>query len=97
MKVKEAIEKINSARCYSIGEAEDLLEGEYELVAENLDISKHRWYETSISVYKLEDGYIGIWGLSDIRSEIGMSDDFDILCNAEEYVEIPIISYGPKQ
>ena len=96
MTVKEDIDKINSEKCYSIWDAEDFLEGDYQLVASNLEIEHHRWYETSVNVYKLDDGYIGIWGLSHIYSEIGMAIDFEIQCEVDEYEEVQIISYKPK-
>lgn len=96
MTVKEAIDKINSEKCYSIWDAEDYLEGDYKLVASDLEIDRHRWYETSVSVYKLDDGYIGICGLSRIYSELSAAKDFDIQCVADEYEEAQIISYKPK-
>lgn len=76
--------------------AEDYLEGDYKLVASDLEMDRHRRYETSVSVYKLDDGYIGIWGLSNVYPELGMAEDFDILCEAAEYEEVQIISYKPK-
>lgn len=96
MKVKEAIGKINSEQCYSIWDAENLLEGNYILVARDLEIARHRWHETSVNVYKLDDGYIGIWGLSNIYSEMDRAEDFRIPCEADEYEEVTSISYKPK-
>lgn len=96
MTVKEAIKKISFNQCYSIWDAEEYLEGDYKLVARDLEIARHRWHETSVNVYKLDDGYIGIWGLSKIYSELGTADDFKIQCEVDEYEEVQIISYQPK-
>lgn len=96
MTVKEAIKKINSEKCYSIWDAEECLEGDYKLVDRDLEPERHRWHETSVNVYKLDDGYIGIWGLSNIYSELSTAEDFEIQCEADEYEEVQIISYQPK-
>lgn len=58
MTVKEAIDKINSEECYSIWDAGEYLEGGYKLVARDLEIARHRWHETSVNVYKLDNGYV---------------------------------------
>lgn len=97
MKVKELIEKINSAdECYSIFDAEDMIEGDYKRIQKDLDIDRHRWCEISTSVYKLEDGLVGIRGASCLYSEMMTFSDANVHCTAEEYEEITVISYRPK-
>lgn len=45
-------------------------------VADNLDISRHRWYNTSITVVQLDSGdYIGVRHVSDLHSEEMMVED----------------------
>lgn len=88
MKVQELIDRVNSAtNCYSIYNAEDLIGDEIECVASNLDIHEHRWFTISTSVYKLEDGYVGITGISSLKSELMGYSDCDFPCIAEEYKE----------
>ena len=70
MKVKELIDYINSNEFYSLWDMEDSFD--YNLkelpkkVIENLEIDRHRWYEVSTTVYKLEDGFVGVRGVSNI-------------------------------
>ena len=98
MKVQELINLINNENCcYSIFDAEEFVEGEFNCVAKNLNIDEHRWYTISTRVYKLEDGYVGITGVSSLRSEGMCYSDCDTHCKAEEYEEVQITSYKPKE
>lgn len=98
MKVQELIDKVNSAtNCYSIYDAEDFIEGEINEVAKNFNIDEYRWFTISTSVYKLEDGYVGITGISSLRSELMTYSDCDFPCIAEEYEEFTTTSYRLKK
>ena len=98
MKVQELIDKINSAtNYYSIYDPEDIIGDEIECVASNLEINEHRWFTISTSVYKLEDGYVGITGVSSLKSEIMDCSDCNFPCIAEEYEEFTTISYRRKK
>lgn len=98
VKVQELIDKINSAtNCYSIYDAEGLISDKVECVASNLDINEYRWFTISTSVYKLEDGYVGITGISSLKSELMGYSDCDFPCIAEEYEEFTTISYRLKK
>lgn len=98
MKVQELIDKVNSAtNCYSIHDAEDFIEGEINEVAKNFNIDEYRWFTISTSVYKLEDGYVGITGISSLRSELMTYSDCDFPCIAEEYEEFTTTSYRLKK
>ena len=46
-----------------------------EIVAEGLDVDKHRWYETSTVVYKLNEQYFGITYVTDTFSENSSIED----------------------
>lgn len=98
MKVQELINLVNdnNDKLFSIYDAEDYYV-EDRCVAKNLNIDKHRWYTISTSVYKLEDGYVGITGVSSLNSEEMNYADCDVLCQAEEYEEVQITSYKPKE
>jgi hypothetical protein len=96
MKLKEAIERINnSEELYYIDDAESVIDYETQL-ASNIDINRHRWYETSTSYFQLEDGILGIEGLSNVYSEYMLASDCDVNCYAFEGEEIKTVSYKPK-
>ena len=90
MKVKELIDHINSNDFYSLWDMEySLFNNDKDLpqrVAENLEIEEYRWYEISTSVYKLEDGFVGVKGVSFKYPEI--LDDYIPKCSASEYQEV---------
>jgi hypothetical protein len=98
MKVQDLIELINNnVELYHNADAEDLLyKHNVKKIAYNLGIDRHRWYETSIDVYKCEDGYVGITGISKIYFERMSSIDCGVHCYAEEYEPVQITSYKPK-
>ena len=97
MKVQEAIEKINGEGFYSVFEAEEVLDRDAKLVKSNLGIDEYRWYTISTKVYQLEDGYIGITGITSLKSEAMMFSDCDVITQAEEYEEFTTISYRRKK
>lgn len=97
MKVQEAIEKINGVGFYSVFEAEGVLDRDAKLVKSNLGIDEYRWYTISTKVYQLEDGYIGITGVTSLKSEAMMFSDCDVITQAEEYEEFTTISYRRKK
>lgn len=94
MKVKEAIEIINNApRCYSLRDAEELIK-ECEFI-ERIKYDSHRWYIMATDIYRVEDGYVGIRGVSELKSEMMNFSDCDIHCTAKEYKAVNTISYIP--
>lgn len=97
MKLVEAIKLINDPEedLYCIGDAEDLIDYEKEL-ASDIDIDRHRWYETSTSYYQLEDGILGISGLSNIYSESTSASDCCVRCHAFKGEEYTAICYRPQ-
>ena len=100
MKVKELIDHINSNDFYSLWDMEDSLfckdKDLPKRVAENFEKEEYRWYEISTSVYKLEDGFVGIRGVSNIYSEYMEAEDCGFRCTASEYIEIPSVTYKKK-
>lgn len=99
MKVKEAIEKIKKSELSSIWDAEEIIfeDKNTKEVASDLNIDERRWYINSTSVYKLEDGYIGIHGPSSLKSEaMGYVDCMEEV-TVQEYEEFTTISYRPKK
>lgn len=45
------------------------------IVADELDINRHRWYETCVRVYQIGDRFLGINYLSNSYSEHQMVED----------------------
>lgn len=96
MKVEEAIKIINESEeaVYSIYEAEQLIKYERFLTENNIE--RHRWYETSDSFYQMEDGILGISGLSHLYSENTDASNCDEICHAFEAEEYTTIDYRAK-
>ena len=98
MKVKELIDYVNSNEFYSLWDMEDSLFYTYkdlpQIVAEFLEKEEYRWYDVSVSVYKLEDGFVGVRGISFKYPDI--LDDYIPKCSASEYQEIPSVTYKRK-
>ena len=97
MKVK-VIDLINNEdELYHNADAEDLLyKHGVKKIAHDLDIDRHDWYEIATDIYKCEDGYVGVTGLSNIYSSRMCSSDCNVLCYAEEYEEVKMITYMKK-
>ena len=100
MKVQELINYVNSNIFYSIDEFEDsLIDRQLELktISEDIETDRHRWYEVSTTIYKVEDGYVGVRGVTHLYSEDMTYSDCAYLCKASEYEEVQTISYRVKQ
>lgn len=93
MKVKELVEKVNNAKYRSLFDfGEDF---NLEIVASELYVDKHRWYETSTTVYECEDGFVGVNGISQMYSDYMDYDDCECECFAEEFEPKQVITYVP--
>lgn len=62
MTVAELIEKVNSTKYWSLCSFEGGFD--LEVVARGLYVEKHRRYEISTTVYKCEDGFVGVSSVS---------------------------------
>lgn len=91
MKVKEVIDVCNSNKMYSLYDFEE--EYHLESVACNLNIDSHRWYEESTTVYKCDDGFVGVTGVSQLYSESMDYCDCESICWAEEYIPVQTVTY----
>ena len=95
MNVKEAIELINNSdNCYSLWDAEELLEDCKFKIRQNF--TSNRWYIMATDIYEVEDVYIGVSGVSELKSEMMDYSDTGEHCFAEEYKAIQTITYIPK-
>lgn len=73
------------------------LEDKYEEVDWDLDVDKHRWYETSVTVLKFDEGFIGVEFITDMFSEAQSWEDCYHTINFFEMEEITITSYRAKK
>ena len=95
MEVKEAIDLINNSdNCYSLSDAENLLKG--CKFKNRQDYESNRWYILATDIYEVDDGYIGVSGVSELKSEIMDYSDTGEHCVAEEYKSVQTITYIPK-
>ena len=96
MKVQEVISRVNNEDFNCIFNVEEAIHREVEEVNNNININEKRWYIITTSVYKCEDGFVGITGPSSLKSESMTWSDTDEYCTAEEYEAVPSIIYKPK-
>ena len=101
-KFEKLIEEINKAELPSLYHLEDCefwWEGDNEvgnLLEEGLNVDKHRWYETSTSVYRVGDFFLGVNGPSQMYSESSSWDDLQHEVIAFEMEKVLIVSYRAK-
>lgn len=97
MTTGQLIELINESLLYSLYDARKILsKHKIPQVAHELGADRHRWYEVATDVYKCEDGFVGITGVSCLYSENIMYMDCDTPCTAEEYEEVVEVTYKKK-
>ena len=68
----------------------------YVVLAEEIDVDKHRWYETSVTVVKIDDRFMGIDHVSNIFSETMHVSDVGYIIKFFEMVEINQPTYIKK-
>ncbi len=106
MKVKDFIDIINRNNIWALCQVEDCEElwdkldsnnEEFpELVAYDLEIDRHRRYSTSVDVYQLDDGFVGVWGIDSVHGDM-YYEDCGLKCEASEYEEYSAINYRMKK
>lgn len=98
---KELVEKLNNLKILQTSSwdeciPEDIWNEYFEngkSITSGLDVDKHRWYETSTEVMKINDGFIGINSVTDCFSEQSSISDMFHTLNFFEMIEISIPSY----
>lgn len=102
--IKEIIEELNSLKIIqkSMDFTEDLDQDILDkyftnCVKELLDVDKHRWYETSIQVYELPDGYLGVQCITDVVGESNSVEDMFWTLRFFEMDQIQVVSYIVKK
>ena len=82
--IKDVKKLYENGECYNTFSLEELVE-EAILVKEGVDVEKHRWYETSISIFRCSDGLLGIRLPSQLYSE---SSEWSNLYSGIEFYDI---------
>lgn len=81
----------------SIAEEHFKSEENYKIVAEGLDVDKHRWYETSITVIEIYGRLLGVRLVTDLFSESMSYSDVGWEPAFFEMVQVQVVSYVPKE
>lgn len=100
MKVQELIDFIDENTFYSLYDAEDAIEGKFgsfTKVESGLDFDEHRWYSITTDVYQCEDGYVGVTGPSQLKSEVMSWEDTYEIVTAAEYEAVQTVTYRRKK
>lgn len=99
MKVNEIIECVGKNTFYSLFAAEETIQREFgplKKAADGLDFDEHRWYSITTTVYECEDGYVGVTGCSQLKSEMMSWEDTNEIVTAAEYEAVPTVTYKRK-
>lgn len=103
--MKELVEKLNGLKLLqkSMDWDENIPVGvyneyfqDYEEIDSDLDVDKHRWYETSITVIRLPQGFLGIRSITDLFSERSTVEDCYHTLEFFEMEEVQTITYRAK-
>jgi len=93
---KELIAEINVATFSSPHFVEDEVDlGGAEKVA-TIDRDEHRWYTLGTIVFKASDGFFGVHGPIQLKSESMGYSDIEFGCVAFEMEEVPSVTYRKK-
>ena len=66
---------------------------EIKCIKSDLDVDKHRWYETSITVYKYQDRFFGVRSVTNVFSEQSEVEDMFHTLKFFEMKEVITITY----
>jgi len=69
----------------------------FSQVASGLDTQTHRWYETSTTVIKIYERFLGIAYITNMFSEMQDYEDCYVEINYSEMEEVQITSYKYKK
>lgn len=95
MKVAELLKIVSENKFYSLSDAEDAIEMSQPhpiKVESDIEIDKHRWYETGATVYQCADGFVKVWGLHDLWGD-NSAEDIDCECIAAQVKRGKVASY----
>lgn len=91
MTVQEAIKIVNGGNFHSLNDADEIFDE--NAVARGLDIEHRRWFDIETNVYRVDDGFVGVRGVTAIDSDMEY-EDCSYLAHAFEYERS--FTYKPK-
>lgn len=100
MKVQELITFVNEGGFPSLWDADEVIDkkfGKQKKVASGLNFDEYRWYSITTDVYQCEDGFVGVTGCSQLKSETMCWSDADVITYAKEYEAVQTVTYKRKQ
>lgn len=92
----ELVKEINEAQLLSYHAIKDEIDLDGAAVVTTIEDDEHRWYVLGTVVYKLRDEFFGIYGPVSLKSESMSMVDVGWECTAFEMVEVPSVTYVPK-
>lgn len=97
MKVKEVIKALKDNKCYSMREAMKVsgLETAH-MIAGCQNCVEHRNFTQCTNVFKCDDGLVGVTGLTADHNHVGY-EKIGFVSFAEEYEEVQVVRYLPKE
>lgn len=97
MKKQELIDFVNTRKFYWLPDfeiSEELNENVCRLLVSTQDYIFEDWYCIATNVYKCEDGFVGVTGIDNLSAgTCEPAEEFDVVCHAEEYSEVPSVKY----
>ena len=105
MKTKnELVEELNGMKILQTSEWQEHIPDEiwHDYFKENqikhgLYVDKHRWYETTITVIQVHDGFIGVRSITQLYSESSSIEDCFFTLEFHEMNEVTTKSYEIKK
>ena len=85
--------QIDWAECIPEDIYTEYFKNKYRTVDEDLSIDTHRWYETSISVIKIYDRFLGIRHITNLFSKSSSCEDCFVTLQFYEMKEVLVTSY----
>lgn len=105
MNNKELVEYLNNLKILQISCWEECIpediwnkyfKDKHTIKEESLNIDKHRWYELSTEVIKINNGFIGVRYISNLYSEQSSYEDMYHTLKFFEMEEVPSVTYKNK-
>jgi len=97
MKVQEIIDLVNNKHLYSLNDVKNVIGNKAKQVTrQRTNVGNCMPYSTAIDIYKCDNGFVGVWGISQLFSKEETLEDMGVVCQASEYIKEVTVRYWPK-
>jgi len=97
MKVQEIIDLVNNKHLYSLNDVKNVIGNKAKQVTrQRTNVGNCMPYSTAIDIYKCDNGFVGVWGISQLFSKEETLEDMGVVCQASEYRKEVTVRYWPK-